>query len=164
MPNPGGSPVPSMPPRFSLNASRIFRHMRPLPSGLPCPAPVSLSRNPIKMDSRAPPLPFQLPEVPGKRPRSEAARASLVTDQQRPPPMSAHVRTGLQISGAMKPRQIIGSLQFSAFLPPCTCPRDVYINHWLSSWSYALKLFAGSLFSCLQRSPRLRTCAAMHGT
>ena len=79
--------------------------MRPLPAGASMSAPVSLSQNPIKMDSHArrscPPLPFQLPEERRKRPRSAALRASLVTDQQRPPLMSAHVRTCLQISGAM---------------------------------------------------------------
>ena len=153
MHNPGGSPVPSMLPRFSLNASRIFRHMS------------ADFRSYSGTDPRScPPLPFQLPEVPGKRPRSDAARASLVTDQQQPPPMSAHVRTGLKISGAMKPRQIIGSLQFSAFLPPCMCLRGVYTNRLLSSWNYALKLTAVSLFSCLHCSPRLQMYAAMHGT
>ena len=165
--------LPCLPcrPGSSLNASRIFRHMRPLPSWLPCFAGSrSWSDLPeiqlkwIHVRRSCPPLPFQLPEERRKRPRSEAARASLVTDQQRPPPMSAHVRTGLQISGAMKPRQIIGSLQFSAFLPPCMCPPGEYTNRWLSSWSYGLKLFEVSLFSCLHCSPRLQMYAAMHGT
>ena len=101
--------LPCLPcrPGSSLNASRIFRHMRPLPSWLPCFAGSrSWSDLPeiqlkwIHARRSCPPLPFQLPEERRKRPRSEAARASLVTDQQRPPPMSAHVRTGLQISGS----------------------------------------------------------------
>ena len=55
---------------------------------------------PAHTPGRYAPAAFQLPEERRKRPRSEAARASLVTDQQRPPPMSAHVRTCLQISGS----------------------------------------------------------------
>ena len=150
---------------FSFSVPPVNVSAGACPPFMPCfiiSVPSFLFRHIRREDMR--PLPFQLPEERRKRPRSEAARASLATDQQRPPPMSAHVRTGLQISGAMKPRQIIGSLQFSAFLPPCMCPPGEYTNRWLSSWSYGLKLFEVSLFSCLQRSPRLRTCAAMHGT
>ena len=87
-----------------------------------------------------------------KRPRS----AALAADERQRPHMSADLRE--------HPRQIIGCLQFSAFLPPCMCLPDEYINHLLSSLSYALELFAGSLFSCLHCSPWSRKYAAMYGT
>ena len=78
---------------FHLSApSFLFRHirretMRPLPSGLPFPAPVSLSRNPIKMDSRAPrscpPLPFHFQRnagsVPDRRRGAFPGRSSAAT-------------------------------------------------------------------------------------